>query len=82
VTKPAWLVIAANAAILFIASLAGWLGKALYGFGCFYSKQPYGSACSPEQGLNAFWGWFIPTAAILYLVWGLAFAARKLMKAK
>jgi len=76
------MVIAANAAILFIASVAGWLRKAVYGFGCFYTKQPYGSACNPEAGLSAFWEWFIPTAAALYGVWGLAFAARKLMKAK
>ena len=81
-TIRALAVILANAGILFIAFLAGSFSRAAYGMGCFYAKQPFGSACSSQEGLNAFLWWFFPTAATLYAIWGLGFAARKLMKAK
>ena len=81
-TIRALAVILANAGILFIAFLAGSFSQAAYGVGCFYAKQPFGSACNPQEGLSAFLWWFFPTAAILYGIWGLGFAARKLMKAK
>ena len=75
-------VILANAGILFIAYLAGSLNSGSYGFSCTYAKWPVGSACNPHEAVLAFWEWFVPAAAILYVIWGLAFAARKLMKAK
>jgi len=81
-TIRALAVILANAGILFIATLAGAAGKIGYGFGCFYAKNPLGSACDPQEGLITFWSWFVPAAAILYAIWGVGFAARKLMKAK
>ena len=79
-------VVAANAAILLIAGLVGGAGRLGYGIGCFYERHPLGSACNPEQGQSAFLSGFVPTAVVLYailgLILGLAFAARKLMKAK
>ena len=74
--------ILADAGILFIAYLAGSLNSGRYGFSCAYAKWPVGSACNPHEGVLAFWEWFVPAAAILYVVWGLVFAARKLVKAK
>jgi hypothetical protein len=82
VTIRALSVILANAGILFIAYLAGSFSNAAYGLTCFYAKQPFGSACTSQEGLSAFLWLFVPTAAILYALWGLGFAARKLMKAK
>jgi hypothetical protein len=75
-------VILANAGILFIAYFAGSLNGGRYCFSCTYAKWPPGSACNSHEAVFAFWEWFVPAAAILYGVWGLAFAARKLMKAK
>jgi len=75
-------VILANAGILFIAYFVGSLNGGSYGFSCTYAKWPPGSACNSHEAVFAFWEWFVPAAAILYGVWGLASAARKLMKAK
>jgi hypothetical protein len=75
-------VILANAGILFIAYQVGSLNGGMYGFSCTYAKWPVGSACNSHEGVIAFWEGFVPAAAILYVVWGLGFAARKLMKAK
>jgi hypothetical protein len=53
-----------------LAVAAGFLGRASYGLGCFYAKQPYGSTCNEFEAMLAFAQFSLSTAAGLYVVWG------------
>jgi hypothetical protein len=76
------LAIAAHAVIAGLSLLAGGLGYALQGFGCFYrNPQQIGAPCADGEQLVAFAELFVETAAVLYTIWGIGLLIRRLMKA-
>jgi hypothetical protein len=56
------------------------LGRASYGFSCFYAKKPFGSSCNSFEDMIAFLKISVPAAAILYAVWGVFFIARRALR--
>ncbi len=72
--------IAAHVAIVLMAMAGGFIGRASYGFGCFYAKQPFGSTCSELKALGAFLEFSLPVAAVFYAIWGIVLFARRANK--
>jgi len=61
--------IVAHAATIAVASLGGSINSSIAGFGCFYERQPFGSACSDALLRTAFLEGAVITAAVLYAIW-------------
>ena len=68
--------IAAHVAIAVLTLLAGYVGYASYGFGCFYARKPYGSACNNAEAWFDFLQFSFPAVIVLYGLWGLILATR------
>jgi len=62
--------VAAHVAIACLAGIVGYAAYSLNRMGCFYAKQPFGSACSVYEDRVVFLQASVPVAAILYVVWG------------
>ena len=61
--------IVAHVATIAVASLGGLANRAVYGFGCFYERHPFGSACSDAGLRAAFLEGAVITAAVIYTIW-------------
>ena len=72
--------VAAHVAIACLAGVVGYLAYALNRMGCFYAKQPFGSACSLFEDRLVFLQTALPTAAILYAMWGVIMLLQRTVK--
>ena len=72
--------IAAHVAIVCLGGFVGYLAYALNRMGCFYAKQPFGSACSLFEDRVVFLQAALPTAAILYAMWGVILLLQRSVK--
>jgi hypothetical protein len=74
------ITIAAHVAIVIVSMLAGLIGRASYGFSCFYRKQPFGSACDEAEGMLTLLQFSLAAAAGLYAFWGAVIIVRLVVR--